>query len=83
MKNLQEPQGSEYLNYKDQCIYPDVNLFIWFKPPNINLFDGVGDPHTHLRAYCDILVGIGKSENLMIKLFVRSLSDEDLTWYTK
>ncbi|KAG5616501.1 hypothetical protein H5410_016325 [Solanum commersonii] len=28
-----------------------------YKPPKFDMFDGKGDPHAHLRAYCDKLVG--------------------------
>ncbi|XP_047268215.1 uncharacterized protein LOC124898622 [Capsicum annuum] len=83
MKHLQENQVSEHLDYEDLCIHPNIDLPVRFKPPKFDLFDGIGDPHTHLRAYCDKLVGIGKNEKLIIKLFIRSLSGEALIWYTK
>ncbi|XP_016579094.2 uncharacterized protein LOC107876750 [Capsicum annuum] len=83
MKHLQETQVSEHLNYEDLCIHPDVDFPVGFKPPKFDFFDGTGDPHTYLRAYCDKLVGIDKNEKLIMKLFIRSLSSEALVWYTK
>ncbi|XP_059285956.1 uncharacterized protein LOC132039503 [Lycium ferocissimum] len=54
-----------------------------YKPPKVDIFDGTGDPHAHLRAYFDKLVGVGRNEKLRMKLFIRSLSGEALTWYTR
>ena len=36
----------------------------------------------HLRAYCDQLVGVGKDEALLMRLFNRSLCIEALEWFT-
>lgn len=71
------------MDYEDLYIYPDVDFPIGFKPPKFDLFDGTGDPHTHLRAYCDKLVRIGKNEKLIMRLLIKSLSGEALAWYTK
>ncbi|XP_070034632.1 uncharacterized protein [Nicotiana tomentosiformis] len=53
-----------------------------YKPPKFDIFDGTCDPHAHLRAYCDKLVGVGRNEKLRMKLFIRSLTGETLTCYT-
>ncbi|XP_070029485.1 uncharacterized protein [Nicotiana sylvestris] len=45
------------------------------------MFDGIGDPMVHLRTYCDKLVGVGKDENIRMKLFMRSLTGDALSWY--
>nr|XP_033512185.1 uncharacterized protein LOC117276891 [Nicotiana tomentosiformis] len=54
-----------------------------YKPPKFDIFDGMGDPHAHLRAYFDKLVGVGRNEKLRMKLFIRILTGEALTWYTR
>ncbi|XP_069144312.1 uncharacterized protein [Solanum lycopersicum] len=36
----------------------------------------------HLRAYCDQLVGVGKDEALLMRLFSWSLCGEALEWFT-
>ncbi|XP_033514008.2 uncharacterized protein [Nicotiana tomentosiformis] len=54
-----------------------------YKPPKFDIFDGTGNPHAHLRAYCEKLVGVGRNEKLLMKLFIRSLTGETLTWYTR
>ncbi|XP_049382746.1 uncharacterized protein LOC125847083 [Solanum stenotomum] len=82
LKTLQVTRGTESLDYDDLCIYPDIDMPVGFKPPKFDMFDGKGDPHAHLRAYCDKLVGVGRNEKLRMKLFIRSLSGEALTWYT-
>ncbi|XP_015169313.1 uncharacterized protein [Solanum tuberosum] len=83
LKSLQVTRGTESLDYDDLCIHPDIDMPVGYKPPKFDMFDGKGDPHAHLRAYCDKLVGVGRNEKLRMKLFIRSLSGEALTWYTR
>ncbi|XP_033517470.1 uncharacterized protein [Nicotiana tomentosiformis] len=47
------------------------------------IFDGTGDPHAHLTVYYEKLVEMGRNEKLKMKLFIRSLTGEALTWYTR
>ncbi|XP_070031984.1 uncharacterized protein [Nicotiana tomentosiformis] len=61
----------------------NVDIPIAYKPPKFDIFDGTGDPHAHLRAYCYNLVGVGRNDKLRMKLFIRSLTGEALTWYTR
>nr|XP_033514068.1 uncharacterized protein LOC117278716 [Nicotiana tomentosiformis] len=83
MKNLQVARGSESLDYEDLCIHPDVDIPVGYKPPKFDIFNGTGDPHAHLRAYCDKLVRVGRNEKLSMKLFIGSLAWEELLWYTR
>jgi len=46
------------------------------------MFDGKGNHRAHLRSYCDKLVGVGKNEDIRIKMFIRILTGEALDWYT-
>ncbi|XP_070049949.1 uncharacterized protein [Nicotiana tomentosiformis] len=71
----------EGLNYEDLCIQPDVELPEGYKPPKFEMFNGTGDPKVHLRMYCDKLVGVSKDERIHMKLFMRSLNRDDLSWY--
>ncbi|KAG5595600.1 hypothetical protein H5410_036832 [Solanum commersonii] len=63
LKCLQVTRGTESLDYDDLCIYPDIDMPVGYKPPKFDIFDGKGDPHAHLRAYCDKLVGKKPSRN--------------------
>ncbi|XP_070046339.1 uncharacterized protein [Nicotiana tomentosiformis] len=45
------------------------------------MFDGTGDPKIHLRTYCDKFVGAGENEQIRMKLFMRSLTGDALSWY--
>ncbi|XP_055803394.1 uncharacterized protein LOC129872427 [Solanum dulcamara] len=83
LKNLQVTRGTESLDYDDLCIHPDIDMPVGYKPPKFDVFDGKSDPHAHLRAYCDKLVGVGRNEKLRMKLFIRSLYGEALAWYTR
>ncbi|XP_033514923.2 uncharacterized protein [Nicotiana tomentosiformis] len=74
-------KGIEGLNYEDLCIQPDVELPEGYKPPKFEMFDGTGDPKVHLRTYCDKLVRVGKDERILMKLFMRSLTGDAISWY--
>ncbi|XP_070008964.1 uncharacterized protein [Nicotiana sylvestris] len=74
-------KGIEGLKYENLCIQPDVELPEGYKPPKFEMFDGTGDPRVHLRTYCDKLVGVVKDERICIKLFMRSLKGDGLSWY--
>nr|XP_009801940.1 PREDICTED: uncharacterized protein LOC104247581 [Nicotiana sylvestris] len=52
-----------------------------YNPPKFEMFDGTGDPKVHLRTYCDKLVGVGKDERIHMKLFMRSLTGDALSWF--
>nr|XP_033515632.1 uncharacterized protein LOC117280079 [Nicotiana tomentosiformis] len=73
----------ESLDYEELCIHSDVDMPVEYKPPKFDIFDGTGDPHAHLSAYCDKLVGVGRNKKLRMKLFIRNLTVETLTWYTR
>ncbi|XP_070004378.1 uncharacterized protein [Nicotiana sylvestris] len=69
------------LNYKDLCIQPNVELPEGYKPPKFKMFDGTGDPRVHLRTYCDKLVGVRKDKKIQMKLSMRSVIGDTLSWY--
>ena len=45
-------------------------------------FGGVANLMAHERAYCDQLMGVGRDEALLMRLFSRSLCEEALEWFT-
>ncbi|XP_016567300.1 uncharacterized protein LOC107865576 [Capsicum annuum] len=69
------------LGYNDLCVHPGVDLPKWYKVPKFEVLDSAGNPMSYLRRYCEQLVGIGKNEVLLIRLFIRSLSGEALEWF--
>ncbi|XP_009603379.2 uncharacterized protein [Nicotiana tomentosiformis] len=81
VQNVKVGKGVEGLNYEDLCIQPDVELPEGYRPPKFEMFDGTGDAKMHLRTYCDKLVGVGKNEQILMKLFMRSLTGDALSWY--
>ncbi|KAJ8535673.1 hypothetical protein K7X08_023393 [Anisodus acutangulus] len=81
-KNIQTSKGHEGLEYEDLCMHPDIELPVGYKMPKFDLFDGKGNPYSHLRSYCDKLIGVGKNQAIIMKLFVRGLTGEALDWYT-
>ncbi|XP_070003683.1 uncharacterized protein [Nicotiana sylvestris] len=81
VQSVKEGKGIEGLNYEDLCSQPNVELSEGYKPTKFKMFDGTGDLKVHLRTYCDKLVGVGKDEQIRIKLFMRSLTGDALSWY--
>nr|XP_009777217.1 PREDICTED: uncharacterized protein LOC104226838 [Nicotiana sylvestris] len=69
------------LELQGELEQPDVELPEGSKPPKFEMFDEMGDPKVHLRTYCDKLVGVGKDERIRMKLFMRSLTGDALSWY--
>ncbi|XP_070047359.1 uncharacterized protein [Nicotiana tomentosiformis] len=78
---LEGRKGIEGLNYEDLCIQPDVELPEGYKPPKFEIFDGTGDPKMYMRTYCDKLVGVCMNEQIRMKLFMRSLTGDAMSWY--
>ncbi|XP_070055335.1 uncharacterized protein [Nicotiana tomentosiformis] len=74
-------KGIEGLNCEDLCIQPDVELPESYKHPKFKMFDGTDDPKVHLRTYCDKLVGVGRDERICMKMFMRSLTGDALSWF--
>ncbi|XP_033510580.1 uncharacterized protein [Nicotiana tomentosiformis] len=59
----------------------EVKLPEGYKPPRFETFDGTGNPKVHLRTYCNKLVGVGKNEQIRLKLFMQNLTGDALSWY--
>ncbi|XP_070005246.1 uncharacterized protein [Nicotiana sylvestris] len=81
VQGVEGGKGIEGLNYEDICIQLDVELPEGYKPPKLEMFDGMDDPKVHLRTYCDKLMRVGKDERILLKLFMRSLTGDTLAWY--
>ncbi|KAF5933692.1 hypothetical protein HYC85_029863 [Camellia sinensis] len=65
--------------------YTDVAVTLpnRFKMPQIDRFDGYGDPMVHLRLFSDILRPIGLTRPQKLSLFGRTLSGVAAIWYAK
>ncbi|KAK4717895.1 hypothetical protein R3W88_016233 [Solanum pinnatisectum] len=74
---------SHDLRYEKLCLHPRVELPKGFTIPIFNMFDGHGDPITHLKDFCSRLVGLENNKALLMRLFIQSLSGITFTWYVK
>ncbi|KAF5933193.1 hypothetical protein HYC85_029364 [Camellia sinensis] len=65
--------------------YTDVAVTLpdRFKMPQIDRFDGSGDPMVHLRFFSDILRPMGLTRPQKLSLFGRTLSGVATIWYAK
>ncbi|XP_019240020.1 PREDICTED: uncharacterized protein LOC109220015 [Nicotiana attenuata] len=70
------------VDYKDLCLFPDVQLSAGFKMPMFDLYDGHGDLVAHLRGFCSKMRGAGGKDESWMAYFSQSLSGVALEWYT-
>ena len=66
MNDFRHTQDIVGFNYEDLCRHLHLELPEGFKVPKFYTFSGVENPLTHLRAYCDQLIGVGKYEALLM-----------------
>ena len=69
------------LNNEDLCCHPRLELPEGFKVPKFDTLSGDKNPLTHLWSYCDQLIGVGKYEALLMRLFSQRLKGEALEWF--
>ncbi|XP_004241095.1 uncharacterized protein [Solanum lycopersicum] len=81
VQHVEENKRLGGLRYEDLCMHLDVEWPKGYKLPKFKMFNDIGDPKAHLRMYCDKLVGVGRDERILMKLFMRSLTGEALAWY--
>ena len=72
MKELQCILDIAGLCYEDLCIYQNLKLLEGFKIPKFDTFRGVGNHISHLRDFCEKIVGVGRDEALLIQPVRRS-----------
>ncbi|XP_070015743.1 uncharacterized protein [Nicotiana sylvestris] len=83
MRNMQGLRSQVSVAYKDLCLFPNVELPAGFKMPKFDLYDGHGDPVSHLRGYCNKMRGVEGKDELLMAYFSQSLSGVALEWYTR
>ncbi|XP_070041100.1 uncharacterized protein [Nicotiana tomentosiformis] len=69
------------LELQGELEQPDVEMREGYKPPKCEMFGGTGDPKVHLRTYCAKLAGVGKNEQIRMKLFMLCLTGDALSWH--
>ncbi|XP_070049270.1 uncharacterized protein [Nicotiana tomentosiformis] len=81
VQSVEGGKGVEGLNYEDLCSQLDIELPEGYKSPTFEIFDGTSDPKVHLTTYRDKIVLVGKNEQIHMKLFMRSITGDALSWY--
>ncbi|KAF5934346.1 hypothetical protein HYC85_030517 [Camellia sinensis] len=83
-KLFKKSQGIKAIpDIKDGYTDMAVTLSDRFKMPQIDRFDGSGDPMVHLRLFSDILRPMGLTRPQKLSLFGRTLSGVAAIWYAK
>ncbi|XP_049397433.1 uncharacterized protein LOC125861619 [Solanum stenotomum] len=81
VKSVQSSRKITGLEYEDLCIHPDLEIPEGYKIPKFETFNGIGNPMTHLRAYCDKLVGIGKNDALIMRYYLEKIKQKNTEDY--
>ena len=68
-------------NLKNMCPYPDIRLPENFKFPDIDKFDGIGNPVVHLRMFVGTLQPMGLEPKMFYNLFHRTLTGAAAQWF--
>ncbi|XP_070017514.1 uncharacterized protein [Nicotiana sylvestris] len=82
-RNMQVLGDQVSVDYKDLCLFPDVQFPVGFKMPKFDLYDGQGGPVAQLRGFCNKMRGADGKEELLMAYFSLSLSGSVLEWYTR
>ena len=68
-------------NLKNMCPYPDICLLENFKFPDIDKFDGTGNPVVHLRIFVGTFQRMGLKSRMFCNLFHRTLTGAAVQWF--
>ena len=69
MKNFRPTPDIVRFHYEDLWRHPHLEFLEGFKVSKFGAFNRVGNPLTHLRVYYDQIIGFGKYEALLKRLF--------------
>ncbi|KAI8542858.1 hypothetical protein RHMOL_Rhmol08G0172500 [Rhododendron molle] len=78
---LAHSQGDQILDFEGLCLFPDSQLPKKFKMPNIEKFNGTGNPTSHVRHVINTLKPMGLNDELIAQLFQRTLTRSALDWF--
>ena len=68
-------------NLKNMCPYPDIRLPKNFKFPDMDKFDGTGNPVMHLRMFVGTLQPVDLESRMFYNLFHRTLTGAAAQWF--
>ncbi|MBI1572279.1 hypothetical protein, partial [Escherichia coli] len=74
---LARSQGDQILDFEGLCLFLESKLPENFKMPNIEKFNGTGNPTSHVRHVINTLKPMGLNDELIAQLFSK-LSQEVL-----
>ncbi|KAI8550423.1 hypothetical protein RHMOL_Rhmol06G0105400 [Rhododendron molle] len=78
---LARSQGDQILDFEGLCLFPDSQLPEKFKMPNIEKFNGIGNPTSHIHHVINTLKPMGLNDELIAQLFQRTLTRSALDWF--
>ena len=82
MKELMRGQGMGYsFDFDDMMQFDGDKLPDKFKIPQLQKFDGTGDPRIHLSQYMTTMSTIKAPMSVVARLFVLSLEGMAVNWY--
>ena len=82
IEELMRGQGMGYsFDFDDMMQFDDNKLPDKFKMPQLQKFDGTGDPRIHLSQYMIIMSTTKAPMSVVARLFVLSLEGMAVNWY--
>ncbi|KAI8550481.1 hypothetical protein RHMOL_Rhmol06G0110100 [Rhododendron molle] len=75
---LARSQGDQILDFEGLCLFPDSQLPEKFKMPNIEKFNGTGNPTNHVRHVINTLKLMGLNDELIAQLIQRTITESAL-----
>ena len=82
MEELMGGQAMGYLfDFDDMMQFDGDKLPDKFKMPQLQKFDGTGDPRIHLSLYTIIMITTKAPMSVIARLFVLSLEGMAISWY--
>ncbi|KAI8527167.1 hypothetical protein RHMOL_Rhmol12G0054700 [Rhododendron molle] len=74
-------QGDQILDFDGLCLFPNAKLQKKFKKPNIEKFNGTGNPTSDVYHVIYTLKLMGLNDELIAQLFQRTLTGSTLDWF--
>ena len=62
-------------------LFPNARLPPKFKMPNLNKFDGISCPKSHLKMYMRAIQPLGATEEVLAQMFQNTLTVAALRWF--
>ena len=71
----------ELMDYDSFSLFSNARLPPKFKMPNLDKFDGIGCPKSHLKMYMRAMQPLGATKEVLAHMFQNTLTGATLRWF--